>query len=112
MKDNGRGRVLSSRRGPHNSHASEVVPWVLGGHGFVPENAVGKAGVLEILPTHIMKGFRAIGGPHAVHLNNHKTEVSERGRAAHAAEAFWRIGALRPGVNLFDYRIFFVGIEL
>ena len=75
-------RVLSARRAAVDADARDVVPRVLRGEGLVPEDAIGKAGVLDVLPGHVVKRLRAIGRAHAVHLHD---DESELGLGLHAA---------------------------
>src|SRR5262249_4699355 len=57
MEEHASHRVLSASRGPVNSNARDVVGGILRGDRLVPEDAVGKAGVAEVLVSNILKGL-------------------------------------------------------
>src|SRR5216117_3313074 len=60
MEQNRRGRILAPGGIAVNSNSGDVVPGIFGGGGLVPEDAVGKSGVLQIFPANIVEGFRTV----------------------------------------------------
>ena len=52
----------------------DIVPGVFGGGGFVPVYAIGEAGVADVFPADIVESLGAIGGAHAVHLDDDEAE--------------------------------------
>src|SRR6185503_1701943 len=72
---------------------------------------VGKAGILEIVPTDVMEGLRAIGGAHAVHLHDDKAEVGQRREPPLRTKGLGNERTLGTGIDLLDHRIFFGGIK-
>src|SRR5690348_16638381 len=112
MKENGRGSVLAARRGAIDTDAGDVIPGIFGGDGFVPENTVGETGVFEVFPANVVEGFGTIRCAHAIDLHNDKAEISQRGEAAGAAEGLRDVRSLGASVDLFEDRIFFVGVEI
>src|SRR5262245_51351291 len=112
MKQNRRSGVLAAGGISIDTYAIEVVPGILRRHRFVPKNAVWEAGVLEVFPADIVKRLGTVGGSHAVHLDDDKTKIVERGVPARWAERFGHVGTLRPRVDVFDDRILFVGIKI
>src|SRR5205823_5978632 len=82
MEEQSAGRVLPARRAAVDADASDVVERILLGDRLMPQDAVRKAGVLEVLPADIVKGLRAVGGPHAVDLHDDEAEVSKRRKSA------------------------------
>ena len=50
--------------------------------GLVPEDAVGEAGVLEVVPADVVERLGAVGRPHAVHLHDDEAQVGQRRRTA------------------------------
>src|SRR5262245_40732633 len=79
MKQRRSGGVLASGGIAIDANAADVIPRVFGCRGFVPEDAIRKAGVFEVLPANVVEGFRAVGRAHAVYLDNDETEIRKRG---------------------------------
>ena len=69
--------ILSTRRRPVDPHPFNIYVWVLLGGGLDPEDAILKAGVFEILPTDIVKGFGPVGCSHAVNLNHNEAQLGQ-----------------------------------
>jgi hypothetical protein len=78
----------------------------------VPKNAIRKAGVFQIFPAHVVERLGAIRRAHAVHLHNDEAKICERRKPARGTKTLRHERPLRTGVNLFDDRIFFCGIEV
>ena len=112
MEQHAGGRVLAAGRGAVDADAAEVVPRILLGDGLVPEDAIGEAGVLEVVPADVVKRLGAIGRPHAVDLHDDETQVGQRREPADRAERLGNERALRAGVDLLDDRVFLGRIEV
>ena len=108
VKDDRPGRVLPARRGAVNSDAINVVIRVLRGGGLVPEDAIGEAGVGEVVPADIVKRLGTVRRAHAVHLHHDEAQVGQRGVAAEGAERLGHERSLRAGVNVLDHGILFL----
>ena len=78
MEQHAGRRVLAAGRGAVDPDAAEVVPGVLPGDGLVPEDAVGEAGVLEVVPADVVKRLGPVGRPHAVDLHDDEAQVGQR----------------------------------
>ena len=70
-------RVLPARGRAVDADAVDVVPRVLRRDRAVPEDAVRKACVFEVLPADIMEGLGAIRGAHAIHLCHDETQARQ-----------------------------------
>src|SRR5262245_39653259 len=75
VEQNGTGSVLSTCGIPVDADPIQVVVGIPCGRGFVPENAILKTSVLEVLPTDIVEGLGTIGGAHAIDLHDDKAQV-------------------------------------
>src|SRR5437879_5222446 len=105
-------RVLSAGRIPIDTDAAYVVIRILCRYRLVPEDAIGKAGIGEVLPCHIVKSFRAVRGAHAVDLNDDKAEFGLRLHRGVRAEGFGDKRILWPGVDIFDHRVFLLRVKI
>ena len=82
VKEQRPGRALPPGGPAVDPHPGGVVPRILLRHGLVPENAIGEAAILQVLPADIMKGLGTIGCPHPVNLDDDKAHVRPGGVAA------------------------------
>ncbi len=105
-------RILPAGRGAVDADARDVVVRVLRGDRLVPQDAVGKAGVLQVLPADVVERLRAVRRPHAVDLHDDEPEIGQRGVAVERAERLRHERALRPGVDALDHRILLVRVEV
>src|SRR5262249_14218558 len=112
MEEQGGGGVLTARGSAVDAHPADVVIGVFLRYRLVPEDAVGKAGVLEVVPADIVERLRAIGRPHAIYLHDDESQIGERGKATGGAEGLRDVGAVRAGVDLLDDRILLFWVEL
>ena len=71
----------------------------------MPEDAVGEAGVFDVVPAHVVKRLGSIRRPHAVDLDHDETQVGERGEPVGGAEGLGDERALRPRIDLLDDRV-------
>lgn len=69
--------VLSSGGASVNPNPAEVHPGTVLPCGFDPKNAVGKAGVADVLPADIVEGFRAKRGAHPVDLHHDESKFRD-----------------------------------
>src|SRR5690606_6660003 len=73
MKQQRSYRTLATGRSTINAHTcGHIVPGELLSRGLMPQNSVREAGIGQVLPGNIMKGFRAVAGAHTVNLYHHK----------------------------------------
>ncbi len=72
---------------------------MFGRGGLEPRNAVGKAGVGEILPADIVKFFGAVGSAHAVDLDDDEAPLGKFLRSGCGAEGLRHERALRAGID-------------
>ena len=79
-------RVLPAGRRAVDADARDVVPRILRGDRLVPENAVGKPGVAQVLPRDVVERLRAIRRAHAVHLHDDEAQLGEVAHAVRDAE--------------------------
>ena len=99
-------RILAAGRDAVDPHAGQVVVGVLARDGPVPEDAVGKAGVLDVVPADVVERLRSVGRPHAVHLDDDEAEVRQRREPPPGAERLGNERALRAGIDALDDRVF------
>src|SRR5262245_41214063 len=78
MKQDTASRVLAAGRDAINSHAVDIVTGIFLGGGSVPEDAVREASVFQVMPADVVKGFGAIGGSHAINLNDDEPQVGQK----------------------------------
>ena len=78
----------------------------------MPEDPVGKAGVLEVVPADVVERLGSIGRPHAVHLHDDEAQVGQRSESPRGAEGLGDVRALGAGVDALDDRIFLRGVEI
>src|SRR5688572_24887901 len=64
MEEQGAERVLAARRTAVDTDAGDVVGGILLRRRLVPEDAIGEAGVSEVLPGDVMECLRAVAGAH------------------------------------------------
>ena len=75
MEQHAAQRVLPAGRGAVDADARDVVPRIFRRDRLVPEDAIGEAGVAQILPRDIVECLRAIAGAHAVDLDDDEARV-------------------------------------
>ena len=73
----GAHRVLSSGGSSVNPNPAEVHPRTVFACGFDPKNAVGEAGVADVLPADVVEGFRAERGAHTVDLHHDESKFRD-----------------------------------
>ena len=78
MEQHGARGVLPAGGVAVDADAADVVIRILLRHGLVPQDAVREAGVLEVLPAHVVKRLGAVGRAHAVHLHDDEAQVRQR----------------------------------
>lgn len=71
-----------------------------------------EAGVGEVLEGDVVEGLGAVAGSHAVDVHDDEAELGQGLVGGSGAEGLRHKGALRPGVDVLDDRIFPVGIEV
>ena len=69
--------VLSSGGASVNPNPAEVHPGTVFPCGFDPKNAVGEAGVTDVLPADVVEGFRAERGAHTVDLHHDESKFRD-----------------------------------
>src|SRR6266568_365561 len=75
MEQQSPGGALASGGVAVNPNASNVVIGIFGGGGFVPQDAVGEPGVLEVFPANIVEGLRPVCGPHPIDLHDDEPQI-------------------------------------
>ena len=98
-------RVLAAGRRAVEPDARDVVGRILRRHRLVPEDAIGEAGVLDVLPRDVVEGLRAVARPHAVDLHDDEPDFGLRLHLVERGERLRHERALRPGVDVLDDRI-------
>ncbi len=73
----------------------------------MPEDAIWKSRVRQVMPANVMKSFGAEGRSHGIHFDYDKSQLCQRREALGAAERFRHVSALRPRIDTFQNGIFF-----
>ena len=82
------------------------------GGGLHPEDAVGEAGVAQVLPADVVERLRPPVRPHAVDLHDDEAQLGQRLRPMKRRERLGHERALRPGVDLLDHRVLLRRVEV
>src|SRR5215813_564671 len=70
--------TLAAGRRAEHTDTRNIVPRVFRGNRSMPENAIFKSSILQILPRNIVKGPEAIICSHAVNLHDDETKLRQR----------------------------------
>ena len=97
--------VLAAGRAAVDADAGQVHVRILRGGGFDPEDAVGKAGVAQILPADVMERLGAVGGAHAVDLHDDESQIRHALLSRVEGESLGDERVVRACIDVLDDRI-------
>ncbi len=112
MKEQRTERTLSTGGRPEDTYTRDVVVGILRCNGLVPQNAIRKACVCEVLEGHIVEGLGAVAGAHAIDMHHDEAQLGERLVRSDSAEGLRHERALRPGVDVLNHRILHLRIKV
>ncbi len=112
MEQNATERILAAGRAAEDADAAKVHVWILRRGCLHPQDAIGEAGVAEVLAANVMERLGTIVRAHAVDLHDDEPQLGEALMPVEGTEVLRHERALRPGVDLLDHGIFLVGIEV
>ena len=112
MKQHRAGRVLAAGGTAVNADARNVVVRIFFRDRLMPQNAIGKTGICQVVPANIVKRLRAIGRAHAVHLHDDETQIVERSPAVRGTKRLGNVRIVRARVDVLDDRVLFVRVEV
>ena len=105
-------RTLSASTAAVDTHATEIHPRACLRGIFDPQLAIWEAGVLQVLPAHVVKGFATMIGAHAVELDDDEAEFGNRVMPEQPAELLRGEGGMWSGVDVLHDRILLRRIEI
>src|SRR5439155_21620417 len=111
MEEEAAERILSARRSAVDPDARDVVERIFRRDRLVPEDAIGEAGVAEILPGDVVECLRSIRRAHAVNLHDDEPELGLRLHLVVGEERLRHERALRPRVDVLDDGILLRRVE-
>ena len=102
MMQQGTYRVLSAGGASVNADAGNIHVRIPLGGRLHPKNSVRQAGVLQVLPANVVKGFGSIRRSHAVDARHDEAQLGHRLRRPKGAKGFGRVRSVRAGVNMLN----------
>ena len=73
------GALLTTSGAAVDAYAVNIHIGILGSCGFNPSDAIGEAGILEVLVTHLFELLAAVAGAHRIELYDDEAQVSKGG---------------------------------
>ena len=107
------GALLTSGGATIDTHSVCVHIRILLGCCLDPGDAVGEAGVLQVLVAHLLEFLAAVAGAHGVELDHDEAQFGQRGGVPVVGlEGLGRIAVAGTGIDVLDNWVLLRGVEV